>query len=238
MLVTTRYNCLIIINDFDGHSIVQDMYNSFGVMNKIARSFYNKHTGAVEIPQRDGNRFLTRTKNAISFHLTPPDYSSVLSVCFHPNNDLIAYRSLQRQNSAAYEATSLYDIRDTHVLCRSELSQYYSDFPQQRMLAIKKHEFYARDFIKEISFSPDGRVIASPLANTVKLLAATPECPNFDFYFWNPKGNNALPSELCDLQCPLSGHQNSVLCCAFAPRDVLLATGCMDGEIYIHQPVL
>ena len=239
LLVSTRYSCLIAINNFNGFSIVKDMYNSFGVMNKVAKSFYGTHNRAVEMLQRDETKFLTRKKNAVSFHLALPAFSSALSVSFHPSSsDLIAYRSLQRHNSVAYETTCLYDIRDTFFLCDSELGRYYRDFPDQRMLAIKEHEFYARDFIKEISFSPDGRVIATPLSNTVKLLAATSNCPNFDVHFRNPLQNTSLPSELCDLQCTLIEHQNPVLCCAFAPRDMLLATGCMDGEIYIHQPVI
>ena len=244
LLVTTRFSCLIVINNFDGLSIVKDMYNSFEVVHKVARSFYviQVPTGRrkVDMLQRDESRFLTRKKNAISFHLAPPVFSSMLSASFHPrNNDLIAHRSLSCNDSTALcETTCLYDIRDTCAQCNSELGQYYSDFPDKRVLTVKEHEFYARDFIKEITFSPDGRLIATPLSNTVKLLAATSECPNFDAYFHNPMENASLPSELCDLQCPLIEHQSPVLCCAFAPRDVLLATGCMDGEIRIHQPVL
>lgn len=241
LLLTTRYNCLMIINSFDGLNIVKDMYNSFGVMNKIAKSFYpNTANHSTKVLQRDESQFITRKRNAVSFHLAPPPYSSVLSVCFHPNNKLIAYRSLQRRNFIAYdyESTCIYDVRDSHTQCHSELGQYYSDFPERRMLAIKKHEIYAHDFIKEICFSPDGRLIAAPLSNTVQLLAASAECPNIDLHFQKLNQDTSLPSKLCDLQCPLIAHKNPVLCCTFAPRDVLLATGCMDGEIYIHQPVL
>lgn len=240
LLVTTRYSCLIVVNNFDGLSIVRDMYNSFGVMNKVAKSFYLKRTKPTEMLQKDESKFLTRKKNVVSFHLVPLDLSSALSVCFHPSNSLIAYRSLQRQHFGSHEATCLYDVRDTlaHNQWHTKLGQYYSDFPNRRMLAMKKHEFYARDFIKEIAFSPDGRLIAAPLSNTVKLFAATSECPNFDSYFRDPSQNTSIPSELYELWCPLMEHQDPVLCCAFAPRDMLLATGSMDGEIYIHQPVL
>ena len=240
LLVTTRYSCLIAINNFDGLCIVKDMYNSFAVTNKIAKGFYGSgRTRAVEMLQRDEKQFLRRKKNALSFHSARPGFSSALSVCFHPSKNLIAYRSLQGHAFDVYETTCLYDIRNTIVQCDSELGRYYSDFPDHRVLAIKRHEFFAPDYIKEISFSPDGRLIATPLSNTVKLLAATSECPNFDQHFRNPK-QDTLPSphELFDIQCPLKEHHNPVLCCTFAPRDVLLVTGCMDGEIYIHQPVL
>lgn len=241
LLVTTRYNCLIAINGFDGLHIVRDMHSSYGMMHEIAKSFYIDNTTAVEMLQRDEKRFLTRKRNAVSFHLALPVHSSILSFCFHPSNQFVAYRSLQRHASfqqPTYETTCLYDIRDTLAHGNSQLSQFYSDHPKQRVLAIKEHEFYAQEFIKEISFSPDGRLVASPLSNTVKLLAATSECPKFDLHFRDPRQSNLPPSQLCDLQCPLTTHQSPVLCCAFAPRDVLLATGCMDGEVYIHQPVL
>ena len=116
----------------------------------------------------------------------------------------------------------------------------YKDFPGQWMLAMKDHEIHDINNyeIKEIAFSPDGRLLADPSCNTVKLFAATSECPMFDVHFRDPIENASLPSELYDLQCPLIEHQSPVLCCAFAPRDVLLATGCMNGEICIHQPVL
>ena len=236
LVVTTRYSCLIIINNFDGYCVVKDMYSSFAVMNKIAKSFYSGRTRAVDVLLRDEKQFLKRKKNTISFHLAPPNISSALSVCFHPDNKFIAYRSLQVRSFDVYETTCLYDIRNTTTQCDSELSRYYSNFPDHRMLAAKKHEFFAPDFIKEISFSPDGRVIAAPLSNTVKLLAATSDCPDFGSHFH--QSTSLPPHELFDLQCPLVEHQNPVLCCAFAPRDMLLATGCMDGEIYIHQPVL
>ena len=239
LLVTTRYSCLIAVNNFDGLRIVKDMYNSFAVMNKIAEGFYGSQTRAVEMLPRDERQFLKRKKNVVSFHSAPPSFSSALSVCFHPSNNLIVYRSLQGHAFNAYETTCLYDIRNTIAHCDSELGQYYNDFPDHRMLAIKRHEFFAPNFIKEISFSPDGRLIATPVSNTVKLLAATSECLNFDLHFQNPKQNTSpSPCELLDVQCPLREHHSPVLCCAFAPRDVLLATGCMDGEIYIHQPVL
>ena len=237
LLLTTQYSCLIVINNFNGHTIVRDMQSSMEVVSKIAKSFYYNRSRAFEMLQRDESQFLTRKKNAVSFHLAPPVFSKAMSVCFHPgNNNFIAYRTEPRHNLV--ETTCLYDIRDTQVCCDSQLSQYYKDFPSRRALAVKDYEYNGVDFIKEISFSPDGRLVADPSSNTVKLLAATSECPMFDLHFRNPMENASCPSEFCDLQCPLSEHQSPVLCCAFAPRDVLLATGCMDGEICIHQPVL
>ena len=242
LLVTTQHSYLIVINNFHGLTIVEDLHNSVRVMEKIARSFHNNSTSAVDMLQRDERRFLTQKKNAVSFHFAPPDCASAPSICFHPSNDLIGYRSLQKKPYYNYvcENICLYDVRNTLAHCDSELGQYYSDFPRGRLLAVKEdvHVAYDYELIKEINFSPDGRLIAAPSSNTVKLLAATSECPNFD-HFLNQKQKTSLqPSDLYDLQCPLIKHQNPVICCAFAPRDMLLATGCTDGQVYIHQPVL
>ena len=135
------------------------------------------------------------------------------------------------------ENICLYNLRGTLLPFDSNLGQYYSDFPGDRILAMKVdlHVASEHEIIKEISFSPDGKVIASPSFSTVKLLAATSECPDLD-YFLN---RTSLPShELYDLKCPLIEHKSLVTRCAFAPRDMILATGCVDGEVYIHQPVL
>ena len=244
LLVTTQHSCLIIINNFNGLTIVEDMCNSVGVLDKIARSFNINNTNAIEMLQRDEHQFLSQKRNTVSFHFAPPDFGSTLSVCFHPSNELIAYRSLQKRPYYNYvcENICLYDVRNTLNLaqCNTELDQYYSDFPRGRMLAVKEDVHVACDYelIKDISFSPDGRLIATPLANTVKLLAATPKCLNFD-HFLNPMQKTSLPpSVLYDIRCPLIKLHSPVICCAFAPRDTLLATGSVDGEIHIHQPVL
>ena len=61
------------------------------------------------------------------------------------------------------------------------------------------HVAYDYELIKEINFSPDGRLIAVPSSNTVKLFAATSNCANFE-HFLNIKQKNSLPpTDLYDL---------------------------------------
>lgn len=88
-----------------------------------------------------------------------------------------------------------------------------------------------RGFIKEMSFSNDGRVICSPFGYGFRLLAFGPQC-----------------QELCDLQPrqPMhlyeltsnSCHANSVVASKFSPTHCLLVTGCLSGKVNFHQPVL
>ena len=238
LLVTTQQSCLIIINNFCGFSFVEDMQNLAGVMDKIVASFYGD-IKSTDMLQRHERQFLTRKKNAVTFHFAPPNSASVQSLCFHHSNELIAYRSLKKKPYYHYvcENICLYNVRGTFLPFDPNLDEYYSDFPGDRILAMKEdlHVASEHETIKEISFSPDGKVIASPSFNTVKLLAATSECPDLDYFLQS----TSLPShELYDLKCPLIEHKSLVTCCAFAPRDMMLATGCVDGEVYIHQPVL
>lgn len=88
-----------------------------------------------------------------------------------------------------------------------------------------------RGFIKEVCFSNDGRLICSPFSFGLRLLAFDPEC-----------------NELCDtvpLQ-PLQlhevtsnmSHESIVVTTKFSPVHKLLVSGCLNGKVGFHQPVL
>jgi len=233
LLIATRFNCFVIINDFDGDHIVKDMFNSFEVIEKIAAT-YNSSFEQGEMLKENEQQFLTRNRNAVSFHMALPNESNreglpgILSTCFHPSNKIIAYRTLQRCDSVLQETTCLFDIRDTSFNRTSNVFQYYQNSPHLRTLACSKHESYAQHFIKEVNFSPEGKLLASPVANTLQLMELTSQ-DHLD---------ESLPSSIHVLDCKLTAHSNPVLCCAFAPGDILLASGSMDGTVYIHQPKL
>ena len=55
LLVTTQHSCLIVINNFHGLTIVEDLHNSDRVMEKIGRSFefHGNSTNAMDVLQRD-----------------------------------------------------------------------------------------------------------------------------------------------------------------------------------------
>lgn len=88
-----------------------------------------------------------------------------------------------------------------------------------------------KGFIKEQSFSPCGRFIASPFGYGVRLLGFSEQGSDL---------SSCVPSEpvrLCELGTKL-GHNEVVLSSAFSPCHWLLATGCLSGRIVWHQPVL
>jgi len=85
-----------------------------------------------------------------------------------------------------------------------------------------------KGFIKEQSFSPCGRFLASPFGYGVRLLGFSErgsdlaDCPP------------SQPQLLHELGTKL-GHNDVVLSTAFSPHHWLLATGCLSGRISWHQ---
>jgi len=96
-----------------------------------------------------------------------------------------------------------------------------------------------RGFIKEPCFSNDGRIICSPFAHGVRLLSFDSECNELE-------GANSLepsltaPNKANELQevASIYSHQNLVVATTYSPVHQLLVTGCLDGQIGFHQPVL
>ncbi len=88
-----------------------------------------------------------------------------------------------------------------------------------------------RGFIKEINFSNDGRLLCSPFGFGMRLLAFGPECQELCDV------QPVRPMQLFELTSNMS-HVSSVVASKFSPTHCLLVTGCLNGKIDFHQPVL
>ena len=90
---------------------------------------------------------------------------------------------------------------------------------------------FADGFIKEISFSPDGRILSSPFRKGVRLLAFNQSCDELC---------DCVPKSCTQLSVvnTISSHKRSVLTSAFSPITQLLVTGCRGGEVHFHSPKL
>lgn len=117
-----------------------------------------------------------------------------------------------------------------------------------------------RGFIKEQSFSSDGRLIASPFGHGVRLLAFDEKCSElnqvsplraYQSSLWSESkkkeddaktikdGNgdeDIAPVPLHELAMHVS-HNSPVLCAQFSPTHCLLASGCFNGKVAFYQPV-
>lgn len=88
-----------------------------------------------------------------------------------------------------------------------------------------------RGFIKEVGFSSDGRLICSPFGFGVRLFAFDSNCHELC---------DCVPSspvKLYEVTCSLA-HGNCVVATKFSPTQNMVVSGCLDGKIAFHQPVL
>lgn len=106
-----------------------------------------------------------------------------------------------------------------------------------RLLYYSRELNAGKGFIKELCFSSDGRVIASPYGKGVRLLAFNNKCQELSdcVESWNgPQAPQVLQEIVVDKEC----HSNVVVCAKFSPNYPLLVTGCLRGSIVWHNPRL
>lgn len=94
-----------------------------------------------------------------------------------------------------------------------------------------------KGFIKELCFSSDGRVIASPYDNGVRILAFNERCQELcdTVDSWTePQTPKTLQEVVVNKNC----HSEVVVCAKFSPNYPLLVSGCLRGSIVWHYPKL
>ncbi|XP_066998170.2 DDB1- and CUL4-associated factor 10 homolog [Anabrus simplex] len=89
-----------------------------------------------------------------------------------------------------------------------------------------------KGFVKGLCFSPDGRIICSPFGFGVRLLSFTPECPDLSV-----PAPNHLPVKLHEFTTRIC-HKDFVISSKFSPKHYFLVSGCLNGKMIWHQPVV
>ncbi|XP_019584703.2 DDB1- and CUL4-associated factor 10 [Rhinolophus sinicus] len=86
-----------------------------------------------------------------------------------------------------------------------------------------------RGYIKELCFSPDGRMISSPHGYGIRLLGFDKQCSELI---------DCLPSEASPLRVirSLYSHNDVVLTTKFSPTHCQIASGCLSGRVSLYQP--
>ncbi|XP_028568095.2 DDB1- and CUL4-associated factor 10 [Podarcis muralis] len=86
-----------------------------------------------------------------------------------------------------------------------------------------------RGYIKELCFSPDGRMISSPHGYGIRLLGFDTQCSELV---------DCLPKEAAPLQeiRSLYSHNDVVLTTKFSPTHCQIASGCLSGRVSLYQP--
>ena len=129
---------------------------------------------------------------------------------------------LQESNSDQVSSISL-SVPEVH-LCT------ISSFSRKNVIFF----FQGKGFIKEVSFSPDGLILASPYDHGVRLLAFNDKLE--DLSYCSPSQLSDPPRELYVVGTNRDCHQEVVLSTAFSPHHYTLVTGCRGGSIVWHQP--
>ena len=88
-----------------------------------------------------------------------------------------------------------------------------------------------RGFIKEVCFTNDGRFLCSPFAFGVRILAFNSRCQELCDCVPNK------PAVLHEVTSNMS-HGNVVVAVNCSPTECLMVSGCLNGKVDFHQPVL
>lgn len=119
---------------------------------------------------------------------------------------------------------------DTYTEPESKLLQKNIHSNKNRLLNYIEECNVGKGFIKEVTFSSDGRFISSPYGFGIRLFAFDKMCNELC---------DCVPSspvKLYQAACSLA-HDNYVVATQFSPVHNLVVSGCLDGKIAFHQPV-
>lgn len=231
MVISLRRNHIFIVSKFDSET-VSSIWNSFPPHVPLSLS------DKINIAQFSENECNVPVVHRIS-HFTGSNYHTPLSFVFHPSSNFLAMRLLGvetlEQLVSVEETSVLYDIK---IPDRPQ-PFYGIDANWNRFLksCIEYSPQSALEFIKEISFSTDGRLLVSPYGESVRMLAVSTTCTPMDIYYDNRyHGKEESPGfvEVSPALC--CGHQSPVLTCRLNSDNMCLVSGCYEGKVLFNWP--
>lgn len=152
--------------------------------------------------------------NAIEMHVSP-----------------VVIISSRAQNRRAH-ATILNPSTSYREINRDEVPLIYKNI--NRLTHFSPELNVGSGFIKELSFSTDGRVIASPFEFGYRILSFNNSCSEVSDCH---QLQGSPPQELKEVK-RLLPHSNHVAVTKFSPTTALIASGCLSGRVVFSQPVL
>lgn len=229
MFVSMKENTCLVVDRFEGSTI----HEAGEHINELLKN-------PASVPLHDCIRHRLRNRpslHVMSYAKNREHFRSVMSADFHPSSEFIALRHIDVRNDAVHlELTTLYDLRHNYSpylppsVTKDNYTRYVDEWSSDEAL----------DYIKEISFSKDGRVLASPFDSGIRLFAVDSSSTPMDLYFderfhSEDKSLNSLNFDV--IQTSL-GHSSPVLTCKFAHHDLLLGSGCLKGQVAFHKPIV
>ncbi|XP_008997923.1 DDB1- and CUL4-associated factor 10 isoform X4 [Callithrix jacchus] len=145
----------------------------------------------------------------------------ITSLQLHPKGWATLLRC--SSNSDDEECTCVYEfqegapVRPVSPRCSLRLTHYIEEAN------------VGRGYIKELCFSPDGRMISSPHGYGIRLLGFDKHCSELV---------DCLPKEASPLRVirSLYSHNDVVLTTKFSPTHCQIASGCLSGRVSLYQP--
>ncbi|KAM8965499.1 DDB1- and CUL4-associated factor 10-like [Sarcophilus harrisii] len=147
--------------------------------------------------------------------------NSITSLQLHPKSRAALLRC--SSNTDDQEWTCVYEFLDGPPV--RSVSPRYS----LRLTHYIEETNVSSGYVKELCFSPDGRLISSPHGYGIRLLGFDTQCHEF-FHCLSPR---ARP--LKEIHS-LYSHNDMVLTTKFSPTHCQIASGCLSGLVSLYQP--
>ncbi|XP_070540187.1 DDB1- and CUL4-associated factor 10-like [Ptychodera flava] len=237
LIVSNTAGFIVIVHDLDLSTLDVDL-RGFDPVEYYQLMVHDKTEQLTDYCNEHAD-FFTSEKNRVEIVTEFPERIQVFcisSLQIHPQGWCLLSRSTSETEEREYACihdlqnksstpTEESDSEDTRPECVKFTSQ------PNRLTHYIEESSDGRGYIKELCFSPDGRIICSPYGYGVRLLAFNRKCQELcDCHPHSPKELYELKTIIC--------HRRTVLTCKFSPVHNLLATGCQGGRIVIHQPTL
>ncbi|XP_059845783.1 DDB1- and CUL4-associated factor 10 isoform X3 [Hypanus sabinus] len=208
MLISTSSGYLLILHDLDlTQSLEVSMHRSFrGKRSASGTGGFPSNSLEVlspEIPvERDRRSCIT------SLQLHPKGWAALIR-CTSSSDD--------QEWTCIYEFQDGPPVQTASPRCSLCLTHYIEEAN------------VGRGYIKELCFSPDGRLICSPFGHGIRLLGFDSRCNELC---------DCLPREAVSLKeiRTIYSHSDVVLTTKFSPTHCQLASGCLSGQVYFYQP--
>ncbi|XP_066576847.1 DDB1- and CUL4-associated factor 10 [Amia ocellicauda] len=236
MLISTSSGYLLILHDLDltqsldvgSYRILRARRTTLSSDNSTSgqrSSGSPRHNESIKIPshaQREG----ASPRNSLEV-LTPEipgerdRGNCITSLQLHPKGWATLIRC--SSNTDDQEWTCVYEfqeggpVRPVSPRCSLKLTHYIEEAN------------VGRGYIKELCFSPDGRLICSPYGYGIRLMAFDGQCSELV---------DCLPKESSCLReiRSIYSHSDVVLTTKFSPTHCQLASGCLSGRVSLYQP--
>ena len=231
MVISMRRSHLFVVSNFDGCSI-DELWNS------IPQNYPPLETDI----SRLSSHFKDRKKNIPCVHEIGPsseaNYRTPLSLTFHESGQYLAMRMIDvKANRLTQEISVLYKMQ-------KEPQKYFYNVQELNPNFLNYIDEYSPhsvlDFIKEISFSSDGRIIVSPFGDKVRLFSVDHHCTPIDLFHDDRYQSTEKELKSLDFEevAVYGGHCNGVLTCRLNSWDMCLVSGDVDGRVVFNRPRL